>query len=134
MNITKTAKPRSFGHADTNGVTTYYRDVPTTTYTVTTDAGEEVATLTVLEPSGIIIDATYLGSRRPRCGCVLIKLARVVGAVRPHPLAIGEPGDDQAALLNTIAGSEKLVDVVDLMTDEGIDAEIAATLAPYKAA
>lgn len=132
MNITKTTKPRPFGYADTAGGTTDYRDVPTTTYTATAVAGEEVATLTVLEPSGIIIDATYLGSRLPGYGFSLIKLVQAVAAGRD--LAIGEPDDDQAAMLNLIAGSEKLTDAVDLLTDEGMDAEIAATLTPYKAA
>lgn len=132
MNITKTTKPHSFGHADTAGVTTNYRDVPTTTYTATADTGEEVATLTVLEPSGVIIDATYLGSRLPGYGYSLIKLTRAVGAGRP--LAVGEPDADQAVLLNMIAANEKLTDAVDLLTDEGMDAEVAATLAPYKTA
>lgn len=132
MNITKTTEPRPFGHADTAGTATDYRGVPTTTYTATADTGEEVATLTVLEPSGIIIDATYLGSRLPGYGYSLIKLARAVGAGRP--LAIGEPDDDQAVLLNMIAANEELTDAVDLLTDEGVDAEVAATLAPYKTA
>lgn len=132
MNITKTTEPRPFGHAATDGSVTDYRDVPATTYTATADTGEEVATLMVLEPSGIIIDATYLGSRLPGYGFSLIRLVQAVGAGRG--LAIGEPDCDQAVLLNMIAGSEELVDAVDLLTDEGIDAEIAATLAPYKTA
>nr|DAV51530.1 MAG TPA: hypothetical protein [Caudoviricetes sp.] len=132
MNITKTTEPRPFGYAATAGTVTDYRDVPTTTYTATADTGEEVATLTVLEPSGVIIDATYLGSRLPGYGFSLIKLVQAVSAGRD--LAIGEPDGDQAVLLNMIAGSEKLVDAVDLLTDEGMDAEIAATLASYKAA
>lgn len=132
MNITKTTTPRPFSHADIAGVTADYQDVPTTTYTATADTGEEVATLTVLEPGGIIIDATYLGSRLPGYGFSLIKLVQAVSAGRE--LAIGEPDDDQAIMLNMIAGSEKLVDAVDLLTDEGMDVEISATLAPYKTA
>ena len=132
MNITKTTKPRTFGHAAADGSATNYRDVPATTYTATADTGEEVATLMVLEPSGIIIDATYLGSRLPGYGFSLIKLVQAVSAGRD--LAIGEADDDQAPLLNVIAGSEKLTDAVDLLTDEGMDAEVAATLAPYQAA
>lgn len=132
MNITKTTAPRPLSHADTTGTIANYRDIPTTTYTATADTGEEVATLTVLDPNGIIIDATYLGSRLPGYGYSLIKLVQAVSAGRD--LAIGEPDNDQAVMLNMIAGSEKLVDAVDLLTDEGMDAEIAATLAPYKAA
>lgn len=132
MNITKTTTPRPFSHADITGVTADYQDVPTTTYTATADTGEEVATLTVLEPGGIIIDATYLGSRLPGYGFSLIKLVQAVSADRE--LAIGEPDADQAIMLNMIAGSEKLVDAVDLLTDEGMDVEISATLAPYKTA
>lgn len=132
MNITKTTAPRPLSHADTTGTIANYRDIPTTTYTATADTGEEVATLTVLDPNGIIIDATYLGSRLPGYGYSLIKLVQAVSAGRD--LAIGEPDSDQAVMLNMIAGSEKLVDAVDLLTDEGMDAEIAATLAPYKAA
>lgn len=132
MNITKTTAPSPLSHADTTGTITNYRDIPTTTYTATTDTGEEVATLTVLDPNGIIIDATYLGSRLPDYGYSLIKLVQAVSAGRD--LAIGEPDNDQAVMLNMIAGSKKLVDAVDLLTDEGMDAEIAATLAPYKAA
>lgn len=132
MNITKTTEPRPFGYADSSATPTDYHGVPTTTYTATADTGEEVATLTVLDPNGIIIDATYLGSRLPGYGYSLIKLVQSVAAGRD--LAIGEPDSDQAVMLNTIAGSEKLVDAVDLLTDEGMDAEIAATLAPYKAA
>ncbi len=132
MNITKTTAPRPLSHADTTGTIANYRDIPATTYTATADTGEEVATLTVLDPNGIIIDATYLGSRLPGYGYSLIKLVQAVSAGRD--LAIGEPDNDQAVMLNMIAGSEKLVDAVDLLTDEGMDAEIAATLAPYKAA
>lgn len=132
MNITKTTEPRHFGYTDDAAEAADYRDVPTTTYTATADTGEEVATLTVLEPNGIVIDATYLGSRLPGYGFSLIKLVQAVGAGRD--LAIGEPDDDQAVILNLIAGSEQLVDAVDLLTNDGMDAEIAATLAPYKAA
>lgn len=132
MNITKTTAPSPLSHADTTGTITNYRDIPTTTYTATADTGEEVATLTVLDPNGIIIDATYLGSRLPGYGYSLIKLVQAVSAGRD--LAIGEPDNDQAVMLNMIAGSKKLVDAVDLLTDEGMDAEIAATLAPYRAA
>lgn len=132
MNITKTTAPSPLSHADTTGTITNYRDIPTTTYTATADTGEELATLTVLDPNGIIIDATYLGSRLPGYGYSLIKLVQAVSAGRD--LAIGEPDDDQAVMLNMIAGSKKLVDAVDLLTDEGMDAEIAATLTPYKAA
>lgn len=132
MNITKTTKPSPLSHADTAGTITNYRDVPTTTYTATADNGEEIATLTVLEPNGIIIDATSHGSRLPSCGYGLIKLVQSVAAGRD--LAAGEPDSDQAAMLNQIAGNKELTDAVDLLTDEGIDAEIAATLAPYKTA
>jgi len=132
MNITKTTDVIAFGHADTTGATTDYQDVPTTTYTATADTGEGVATLTVLEPSGIIIDATYLNSRLPGYGYSLVKLVQAVGAGRA--LAAGEPDSDQAPLLNLIAGSKKLEDAVELLTDEGMDAEIAATLAPHRAA
>lgn len=132
MNITKTTEPRPFGYADSSATPADYHGVPTTTYTATADTGEEVATLTVLDPNGIIIDATYLGSRLPGYGYSLIKLVQAVSAGRD--LAIGEPDDAQAVMLNMIAGSEKLVDAVDLLTDEGMDAEIAATLAPYRAA
>lgn len=132
MNITKTAKTIPFGYADSNAVSADYRDVPTTTYTATADDGEEIATIMVLEPSGIIIDATYLGSRLPGYGYGLVKLTQAVAAGRD--LAIGEPDYDQATLLNMIAAHERLEDAVDLLTDEGMDAEIAATLAPYKTA
>lgn len=132
MNITKTTEPRPFIHANEGDTPTEYRDVPTTTYTATADTGEEVATLTVLEPNGIITDATYLGSRRPSYGHSLVKLTQAVAAGRD--LAIGEPDDDQAVMLNMIAGNEKLVDAVDLLTDTGMAVEIATTLAPYKAA
>lgn len=132
MNITKTTTLRPFGYADTNGAATDYQGVPASTYTATADTGEEVATLTVLEPSGIIIDATYLGSRLPGDGFSLIKLVQAVSAGRD--LAIGEPDDDQAIMLNMIAANEKLTDAVDLLTGRGMDAEISATLAPYKAA
>lgn len=132
MNITKTTEPRPFGYADSSAAPTDYRGVPTTTYTATADTGEEVATIKVLDPNGIIIDATYLGSRLPGYGYSLIKLVQAVAQGRD--LAIGEPDNDQLPLLNLIAASEKLTDAVDLLTDEGMDAEIAATLAPYKAA
>ena len=132
MNITKTAKPLPLSHADTTGTIANYQDVPASTYTATAATGEEVATLTVLEPNGIIIDATYLGSRLPGYGFSLIKLVQSVAAGRD--LAIGEPDSDQATMLNMIAANEKLTDAVDLLTDEGMDAEIAATLAPYKTA
>lgn len=132
MNITKTTKPSPLAHADVAGVIASYRDIPTSTYTATSDDGEEVATITILDPNGIIIDATYLGSRLPSYGYSLLKLVQAVAAGRD--LAIGEPDADQAAMLNMIAASEKLVDAVDLLTDEGMDAEITATLAPYKAA
>lgn len=132
MNITKTTAPRPLSHADTTGTITNYRDVPASTYTATADTGEEVATLTVLEPNNIVIDATYLGSRLPGYGYGLIKLVQAVSAGRD--LAIGEPDDDQAVMLNLLAGSEQLVDAVDLLTNEGMDAELAATLAPYRAA
>lgn len=132
MNITKTTKPRTFAYVNEGGTPTEYQDVPTATYTATADTGEEVATLTVLEPNGIIIDATYLGSRHPGYGYSLIKLVQAVGAGRD--LAIGEPDDDQAVMLNMIASNEKLVDAVDLLTDAGAAVEIAATLAPYKTA
>lgn len=132
MNIAKTTEPRPFGYADSNAVPADYRDVPTTTYTATAEDGEEIATIKVLDPNGIIIDATYLGSRLPGYGYGLVKLVQAVAQARD--LAIGEPDSDQAVMLNLIAGSEKLADAVDLLTDEGMDAEIAATLAPYKAA
>ena len=132
MNITKTTEPRPFGYADSSATPTDYHGVPTTTYTATADTGEEVATLTVLEPNGVIIDATYLGSRLPSYGYSLIKLVQAVAAGRD--LAIGEPDSDQAVMLNLIAGNKQLEDSVDLLTDDGMDAEIAATLAPYKAA
>ncbi len=132
MNITKTTEPRPLSHAATTGAVTNYRGVPTSTYTATADTGEEVATITVLEPNGIIIDATYLGSRLPGYGFSLIKLVQGVAAGRN--LAIGEPDSDQATMLNLIAGRKELTDAVDLLTDDGMDAEIAATLAPYKAA
>ena len=132
MNITKTTEPRPFGYADSNAVPADYRDVPTATYIATSDDGEELATITVLEPSGIIIDATYLGSRLPGYGYSLIKLVQAVAAGRD--LAIGEPDADQPVMLNMIAASEKLTDAVDLLTDEGMDAEITTTLAPYKTA
>lgn len=132
MSITKTTETRHFCHTATTGEGADYRDVPTTTYTATAVTGEEVATLTVLEANGVIIDATYLGSRLPGYGFSLIKLVQAVGAGRD--LAIGEPDDVQATMLNMIAASEALTDVVDLLTGEGMDAEIAATLAAYKAA
>lgn len=132
MNITKTTKPQPLSHANTAGTITNYRDVPASTYTAHAATGEEVATLTVLEPNNIIIDATYLGSRLPSYGFSLIKLVQSVAAGRD--LALGEPDSDQAIMLNLIAGSKELTDAVDLLTDEGMDAEIAATLAPYKAA
>lgn len=132
MNIIKTTNPRTYGRTDTTGVATDYRGVPTATYTAATDTGEGVATLTVLEPNGIIIDATYFGSRRLAAGPSLIKLVQAVSATRD--LAIGEPDDDQTITLNMIASSEKLVDAVDLLTVKGMDVEIATTLAPYKAA
>lgn len=132
MNITKTTELRPFGYADSSATPTDYRGVPTTTYTATADTGEEVATIKVLDPNSVIIDATYLGSRLPGYGYSLIKLVKAVAQGRD--LAIGEPDNDQLPLLNLIAASEKLTDAVDLLTDEGMDAEIAATLAPYKAA
>ena len=132
MNITKTTKPRPLSHADTTGTITNYRDIPASTYTATADTGEEVATLTVLDPNGIIIDTTYLGSRLPGYGYGLVKLVQAVAQGRD--LAIGEPDSDQAPLLNLVAGNEQLKDSVDLLTDDGMDAEIAATLAPYKVA
>lgn len=132
MNITKTTKPRPLSHADSSATPTDYRDVPTSTYTATADTGEEVATLTVLEPNNIVIDATYLGSRLPGYGYGLIKLVQAIAQGRD--LAIGEPDSDQAPLLNLIASNKQLEDSVDLLTDEGMDAEIAATLTPYKAA
>lgn len=132
MNITKTTKPRPLSHADTPGTITNYRNIPASTYTATADDGEEVATLTVLEPNNIIIDATYLGSRLPGYGYGLIKLVQAVAQGRD--LAIGEPNSDQAPLLNLVASNKQLEDSVDLLTDDGMDAEIAATLAPYKAA
>lgn len=132
MNITKTTKPRIFDHVAGDGSATNYRDVPATTYTAIADTGEGVATLTVLEPSGIIIDATYLGSRLPGYGSSLVKLVQAVAAGRD--LAVGEPDADQAVLLNMIADDEELVDAVDLLTYEGMDAEISATLAPHKIA
>lgn len=132
MNITKTTEPRPFGYADSSATPADYHGVPTSTYTATADTGEEVATLTVLEPNGVIIDATYLGSRLPGYGYGLIKLVQAVAQGRD--LALGEPDSDQAIMLNLIAGSKELTDAVDLLTDEGMDAEIAATLAPYKAA
>lgn len=132
MNITKTTTPRPFSHADITGVTADYHGVPVTTYTATADTGEEVATIKVLDSNGIIIDATYLGSRLPGYGYGLIKLVQAVAQGRD--LAIGEPDSDQAPLLNLVASNEQLEDSVDLLTDDGMDAEIAATLAPYKAA
>lgn len=132
MNITKTTEPRPFGYADSSAVPTYYRGVPTTTYTATAEDGEEIATIKVLDPNGIIIDATYLGSRLPGYGYGLVKLVRAVAQGRD--LAIGEPDSDQAPLLNLVASNKQLEDSVDLLTDDGRDAEIAATLAPYKAA
>lgn len=132
MNITKTTKPSPLAHADVAGVIASYRDIPTSTYTATADTGEEVATIKVLDPNGIIIDATYLGSRLPGYGYGLIKLVQAVAQGRD--LAIGEPDSDQAPLLNLVAGNKQLEDSVDLLTDDGMDAEIAATLAPYKAA
>lgn len=132
MNITKTTKTQPLSHADTSGTVTNYRGVPASTYTATANTGEEVATLTVLEPNDIIIDATYLGSRLPGYGYSLIKLVQAVAQGRD--LAIGEPDSDQAIMLNLIAGNKQLEDSVDLLTDDGMDAEIATTLAPYKAA
>lgn len=132
MNITKTTKTIAYGHCDEAGTPADYRDVPTTTYTATANTGEEVATLTVLDPNGIIIDATYLGSRLPGYGYSLIKLVSAVAQGRD--LAIGEPDSDQPVLLNMISSSGDLVDAVDLLTDDGMDVEIAATLAPYKTA
>ena len=132
MNIAKTTEPRPFGYTDSDAVTADYRDVPTSTYTATAVAGEEIATITVLDDAGIIIDATYLGSRLHGYGYSLIELIKAVA--RGRDLAIGEPDNDQPPLLNLIAASEQLADAVDLLTDEGMDAEIAATLAPYKAA
>lgn len=132
MSITKTTEPRPFGYADSSATTTNYRDIPTSTYTATADTGEEIATIKVLDPNGIIIDATYLGSRLPGYGYGLIKLVQAVAQGRD--LAIGEPDSDQAPLLNLVAGSKQLEDSVDLLTDDGMDAEIAATLTPYKAA
>lgn len=130
MNITKTTEPHPLGYADSSATPTDYHGVPTTTYTATADTGEEVATIKVLDPNGIVIDATYLGSRLPGCGYGLIKLVQAVAAGRD--LAIGEPDSDQAPLLNLLASSEQLEDSIDLLTDDGMDAEIAATLAPYK--
>lgn len=132
MNITKTTEPRTVGYADSSATPTDYRGVPTTTYTATADTGEEIATIKVLDPNGVIIDATYLGSRLPGYGYGLIKLVQAVAQGRD--LAIGEPDSDRAPLLNLVAGSKQLEDSVDLLTDDGMDAEIAATLTPYKVA
>lgn len=132
MNITKTTEPYTFGYADSSATVTDYRGVPTTTYTATADTGEEVATIKVLDPNGIVIDATYLGSRLPGYGHSLIKLAQAVAQGRD--LAICEPNIDQPPLLNLIASNKQLRDSADLLTGDGMDAEIAATLAPYRAA
>ena len=127
MNITKTTKARTHIHITTDGRPITYPDVPTTTYTGTADAGEELATIKVLDPTGEIIDATCLGSRLPGVGNYsLIDLVKAVAQERD--LCVAEPDYDQPLLLNTIAAHRDLVDSVDLMTDEGIDAENAACL------
>lgn len=127
MNITKTTKPRTHSHITADGQPVTYPDVPTVTYTGTSDAGEQLATITVLDPTGEIIDATYLGSRLPGAGNYsLINLVKAVAQERD--LCVGEPDYDQPLLLNAIAAHKDLVNSVDLMTDEGIDAENAARL------
>lgn len=127
MNVSRTTKPRAHSHITATGQPVTYPNVPTTTYTGTSDAGEQLATITVIDPTGEITAATCLGSHLPGGGNYsLIGLVKAVAQERD--LCIGEPDYDQPLLLNAIATHRDLVNSVDLMTDEGLDAENAAVL------
>lgn len=133
MNITYTTEPHTYGYITADGQAAAYSNIPTTTYVASNDAGEELATIRVLAPTNEIIDATCLGSHFPVTEThYLIDLVESVGLGRD--LCIGEPSRNQPYLINEIATSEELVDVVELMTAEGIDAENAAVLADWNAA
>lgn len=133
MNITETTEPRTHGYVTADGEVVAYSGVPTTSYTATNDAGEELASIRVLNPTGEIVDATRLGSHFPGPGTYhLINLVESVGLGRD--LCIAEPGCNQPYLLNEIAASPELADSVDLMTAEGLDAENAAALTGFGAA
>lgn len=133
MNITEIAEARTHGYVNADGEAVTYSGIPTTTYTATTDNGEELASIQVLDPTGEIVDATRLGSRFPGPETYhLINLVESVGLGRS--LCIAEPGRNQPYLLNEIAATPELADSVDLMTAEGIDAENVAVLTDWNAA
>lgn len=133
MNITETTELRTHSHITADGQTVAYSNIPTTTYTGTSDTGEELATIRVLNPTGEIVDATLLGGHFPGPrSYYLTNLVESVGLGRD--LCIAEPGHNRPYLLNEIAASEEIAYVVDLMTAEGIDAENAAVLANRDAA
>lgn len=133
MNITESTEPRTYGYIAADGQYAAYSNIPTTTYVASNDDGEELATMRVLAPTNEIIDATCLGSHFPTpASHYLIDLVESVGLGRD--LCVGEPSRSQPYFINEIATSEELVDVVDLMTAEGIDAENAAVLTGWNAA
>lgn len=133
MNITESTEPRTYGYITADGQYAAYSGIPTTTYTASNDDGEELATICVLTPTNEIIDATCLGSHfLTPASHHLINLVESVGLGRD--LCIAEPSHSQPHLINEIATSEELVDVIDLMTAEGIDAENAAVLTDWNAA
>lgn len=135
MNITRTTEPRTYCPVPADGQPVTYSDVPTTTYAGINDADEEVATITVLDPTGEIIDATCLGSLLLGGNCSPVNLIDLVKAVAEgRSLCAAEPAYDHPPLLNTIATHKDLVDSVDLMTDEGLEAENSAALASYRTA
>lgn len=133
MNITYSTEPRNHGYITADGEAAIYSGIPTTTYTASNDAGKELATIRVLAPTNEIVDATCLGSHFPVPEIqYLIDLVESVGLGRD--LCVGEPSRNQPYLINEIATSEELADVVSLMTAEGIDAENAAVLTNWGAA
>lgn len=133
MNITEITETRTHGHITADGDVLTYSGIPTATYTATNDAGEELATIRVLNPTNEIVDATRLGSHFPGPGIHhLINLVEAVGLGRD--LCIGEPAHNRPYLLNEIAACPELADTVDLMTAEGLDAENAAVLTGFGAA
>lgn len=133
MNITEFTEPRTHGYISADGEEVAYSGIPTTTYTATTDDGEEAASIRVLDPTGEIVDATRFGSHFPGPGTYhLINLVESVGLGRS--LRVGEPGRNQPYLLNEIAATPELADSVTLMSAENLDAENAAVLTGFNAA
>lgn len=133
MNITETTELRTHGYITADGEAAAYSAVPTTTYTATSDDGEGLASIRIVNPTGEIVDATRLGSHFPGPGTYhLINLVESVGLGRD--LCIAEPNPNQPYLLNEIATTPELEDIVDLMTAEGLDAENAAVLPGFNVA